>query len=268
MELQKSLPDYQAAGIAVFAISYDPVDALAVFAEKYGITYHLLADEGSVVIERLGLLNTQVQEHHAFYGIPSRDMVVGVPYPGAFILDEQGVIVDKRFHSSYRERETGSGLLEAGFAQQASVHGAEVTAQGELFSVRAHLDSDTYRSMQRLRLSLDLTIAPGFHAYGQPIPDGYTPLTVDVEPIDGLEIGELEAPTPTPFHVAGLDERFMVYEGSVRIAIPVTFTRRLGDLWIRAVVSYQLCSDSECLPPDSTQIEVPVRQVSHIERDV
>src|SRR5262249_5734446 len=141
----------------------------------------------------------------------------------------------------------------------------EMTAERDLFAVRAYLDSDTYRSMQRLRLSLDLTIAPGFHAYGQPVPEGYTALTVDVDPMDGLEVGAWAAPTPAPFRVAGLDEQFMVYEGVIRLAVPLTFTRRLGDVQIRAVVSYQLCSDTECLPPDSARIEVPVCQVSHIE---
>ena len=40
---------------------------------------HYVADEGSVVIKRLGLLNDRVQEHHAFYGVPIRDDVYGVP---------------------------------------------------------------------------------------------------------------------------------------------------------------------------------------------
>jgi hypothetical protein len=268
VELQASLPDYLRAGVAVFAISYDPVNALASFAEKYGITFPLLADEGSVVIERLGLLNTHVQEHHAFYGIPPRDMVVGVPYPGAFILDERGIVVDKRFHASYRERETGTGLLEAGFGKQASIHGSDVTAGDEYLTINAHLDSDTYRSMQRLRLSVDLTIASGFHVYGQPIPAGYTPLSVAVDSIDGLEVGDLEAPLPTPFRVDGLDEQFMVHAGTVRLAIPLTFTQRLGDQQLGVTVSYQLCSDTACLPPTSARMEVPVQQISHIERDV
>jgi len=268
VELQKSLPDYASNDIAVFAISYDPVDALAAFAEQYGITYHLLADEGSNVIRRLDLLNEHVQEHHAFYGIPPRDMVVGVPYPGAFILDEQGVIVDKRFHDSYRQRETGSGLLEAGFGVEPAVHGPTVDVAGAGLAVRAYLDSDTYRSMQQLRLTLELRIAPGYHAYGRPIPDGYIPLTVEVAPIEGLDVGEVEAPLPRPFRVAGLDEQFLVYDDTVRLTVPLTFTQRVGDQVVAVTVSYELCIESVCLLPSAFRLQLPIQALSHVERDV
>ena len=54
---------------------------LAAFSTKHGITYSLLSDVGSTAIRELGLLNEQVQEHHAHYGIERRDRVVGVPTP-------------------------------------------------------------------------------------------------------------------------------------------------------------------------------------------
>ena len=75
MELQESLGEYEQHDIAVFAISYDSTAVLGAFAEKYGIRYPLLSDEWSAVIRRLGMLNEQVAEHHAFYGVPMRDDV-------------------------------------------------------------------------------------------------------------------------------------------------------------------------------------------------
>ena len=38
VELQQRLPDFEAAGIKIFAVSYDPQDGLAEFARTYGIT--------------------------------------------------------------------------------------------------------------------------------------------------------------------------------------------------------------------------------------
>ena len=91
------------------------MDVLATFAAKQHITYTLLSDEGSTVIRALGLFNEHVFEHHAAYGVPQRDHHWGVPYPGVFLLDEQGYVRHKRFQQSYRERETGVALLEQGF---------------------------------------------------------------------------------------------------------------------------------------------------------
>ncbi len=262
------MPDYERNGIAVFAISYDSVEVLAEFAEKYGITFSLLSDEGSVVIRRLGLLNEQVAEHHAFYGIPWRDDVAGVPYSGVFVLDEQGAVAERRFIDSYRMRETGAGLLEVAFGVESTAHGTEVRAKGEGLGVRAYLDSDTYRTMQRLRLTVELAIAPGLHVYGRPVPDGFIPLSIEVEPFEGLEVGELEGPEPRPFRVEGLGEAFFVYEGAVKVALPLTFTKRVGDQTVRVAVRYQACTESDCLIPQAVRLALPVQNVSHVERDI
>jgi len=107
VELQEAWPNLQKNGVATFAISYDSVEVLAAFADKRGITYPLLSDAGSHAIRALGLLNEQhLVEQHAFYGIQTRDEQRGVAYPGTFVLDERGIIAEKRFEQSYRVRPT------------------------------------------------------------------------------------------------------------------------------------------------------------------
>ena len=180
------------------------MDVLRDFAAKYGITYTLFSDEGSRVIRALGLFNDRVYEHHAAYGIAKQDRVWGVPYPGVFVLDAHGDVVQKRFQQSYRERETSVGLLQQGFDIASTGHGAEVHAQAEGVQVCAYLDSDTYRFFQRLWLTVELTIAPGLHVYGQPVPAGYTPVSIDIAPVAGLVVGAPQWPAPHPLHVVGL----------------------------------------------------------------
>ena len=45
VELQEALPQFEAAGIKLYAISYDDPDALAEFALHQGITFPLLSDK-------------------------------------------------------------------------------------------------------------------------------------------------------------------------------------------------------------------------------
>ena len=78
MELQERHRDLARAGADVFAVSYDPVPILASFAERYGITYALLSDEGSRMIRSLGLLNTHIDEQAAHYGRPVEEHHRGV----------------------------------------------------------------------------------------------------------------------------------------------------------------------------------------------
>ena len=136
--MQRTLPDFEGQNISIFAISYDAVEVLHNFAEKHGITYTLLSDEGSKVIRDLGLLNEEVYQQHAAYGIPKQDHHWGVPYPGVFLLDAQGCVMQKRFQQSYRERETGVGVLEQGFGITSSLHGNEAAGQSDGVNVRAY----------------------------------------------------------------------------------------------------------------------------------
>ncbi len=254
------MADFEHDGIAVFAISYDSVSVLAGFAEKHGIAYPLLSDEGSVVITRLGMLNDRVYEQHAAYGVAPREQHMGTPYPGVFLLDERGVVIDRRFQQSYRERETAVGLLEQGFGGHASTHGSEHRGGSAGVAVRAALDSETFRFFQRLWLTVELTVDPGLHIYGRPIPDGFVPLSVEVAPAENVTVGEPVWPRPHPFRIEGLGEQFQVYEGTVTLALPVTFTARdMGDQTVRVTVRYQACSDADCLMPAAVSLELPVR---------
>ena len=246
------------------------MEDLAAFAAKHGIAYPLLADTGSRVIRELGLLNEHVFEHHAVYNVPPRDEHYGVPYPGVFVLDEAGVIVEKRFQQSYRERETGGGLLEEALGIVASGHGAEAQAGTEAVQVRAYLDSPTYGWFQRIHLIVELTIAPGFHVYGQPVPEGYIPLSLAIEPIEGLLIGEAKWPAPHRFVLEGLDEEFWVYEGTIRGSLPFTFTAQpgAGDQVIRATISFQACTESYCLEPAKVRFELPIEEIALVDRPI
>ncbi len=226
-----------------FAISYDAVDVLTTFAAKHNITYTLLSDEGSKVIRELGLFNENVFEHHAAYGVPKRDQCWGVPY------------------------ETGVAVLERGFGLTSSVRGTPVHAQAQGIQVAARLDSPTYRSFQRLWLTVDLDIDAGLHVYGQPIPEGFIPLTVEVTPGEGLIVGAPEFPPPTPHRLEGLDEEFYIYEGKVAVSLPLTFTHDADDTLLQVAVRYQACSaELGCFMPQTVTLQVPVQVQDHIDR--
>jgi hypothetical protein len=60
--------------------------------------------------------------------------------------------------------------------------------------------------------------------------------------------------------MAGLDAAFVVYEGTVRLALPVTFTTRdTGDHTLAVTVAYQACSTTDCLPPAAVMMDLTVR---------
>ena len=283
VELQRSLPDFERAGVAVFAISYDPASVLADFANKHDITYPLLTDEGSHVIRALGLLNEHIAEQHGYYGRPKRNYHQGTPYPGIFVLDEHGVIVEKQFEQSYRVRPAAAPLVELSFGGESTLPSVMAQASTGEIQVAARISTSTYYTYQKLRLHLTIQIAPGLHVYGRPVPDGYTALTVEIDPFKSLEVGPLELPEPHPFRIEGLDENFLVHEGTIRGVLTLVLVEDLSnlarleqthmaakdqgqpreDVVIATRFRYQACSNQECYPPREVTLQLPLAGLEH-----
>jgi hypothetical protein len=243
-------------GFALFAISYDEVATLAAFADKHEITYPLLSDVGSATIRSLGLINEHLAEQHAVYGVTTRDEQRDVAYPGTFVLDERGLIRDKHFEQSYRVRPTRSIILEWATSGGGSDSEATATETPSAIEVSAWTDEPTYRPYQQLRLHVRLTLPRDMHVYAAPVPPGYQALSVELEPLDGLEVGGLALGASRPFSVAGLDEPFMVYDGTVEATLSFMLIRNLGSTSLCVRVRYQACTEVACMPPASISQEV------------
>jgi DsbC/DsbD-like thiol-disulfide interchange protein len=222
------------------------------------------------VIRALGLLNARVQEDHAAYGIAPNPRHVDLPYPGVFVLDRDGVVTDKRFYESYRERETGRGLAAQalGIVTEPS---APVVATGEPgVTAQAWLDSPTYVFFQRLVLTVEVSIARGFHVYGQPAGEGLTPLSVEVDPIPGLEVGPARWPRPQRLEGPGSGARPWVHEGVVRGTVPLTFSAAPGggDHVLGVSVHYQAGDGASPLVRSAVRLAVPVREAALVGRSL
>lgn len=89
------------------AISYDPTEVLKRFSEKNEIEYPLLTDEGSKVIDAFGIRNTAMDGK--MYG---KNDLTGIPFPGSYVLDKDGVILGKIFLERYQERHATAALIE------------------------------------------------------------------------------------------------------------------------------------------------------------
>jgi peroxiredoxin Q/BCP len=100
--LQRDLQTIQAAGVQVVGISYDDTKVLKTVSDRLKIAFPLLSDPGSKTIDSYHIRNEA-----------ARGKAVGVPNPGTFILDQDGVIRAKLFLEGYRDRHTTEALVEA-----------------------------------------------------------------------------------------------------------------------------------------------------------
>ena len=96
--------DFEALGVNIAALSYDDGEILAEFTDAQDIGYALLSDQGAQYIGALGIRNEQYEEGHFAHG---------VPHPGVFFIDADGVILLKRAVPGYRDRPQLDELLSA-----------------------------------------------------------------------------------------------------------------------------------------------------------
>ena len=102
VQLQRDLKTIEEAGVHVVGLSYDDPAVLKRFSDKAKISFPMLSDPGSKTIEAYHIRNEA-----------AKGKADGVPNPGTFILDQNGVIRAKIFLDGYRDRHTTDALIEA-----------------------------------------------------------------------------------------------------------------------------------------------------------
>jgi peroxiredoxin len=100
--LQRDLKAFDDAGVQIVGISYDNPAALKKFSDGAKITFPLLSDPESKTIDAYHIRNEA-----------AKGRAEGVPNPGTFVVDREGVIRAKLFLEGYRDRHTTEALVEA-----------------------------------------------------------------------------------------------------------------------------------------------------------
>ena len=104
MQLTEIAQQFEEMGLTVVAMTYDSVEMLKTVEEDQGIEFTLLHDEAVTHVNALGIRNIDYEPAHRAYGIP---------YPGIFLIDPDGVIQAKFAEEDYRDRPDFDFVLEA-----------------------------------------------------------------------------------------------------------------------------------------------------------
>jgi hypothetical protein len=255
VELESQRARLRERGLDVAAISYDSPAALQDFARRRGITFPLLSDPDSTVIRRFGLLNPEY---------PPGDRAHGVPHPGTFIVDAEGVIREKHFAQAYTERRTAGSVL----ALEGDVAGTTTERAAPHFTLQTSASNAEAFPGQRITLELDFEMAPGHHAYA-PGDHRYRALALKLEPTPYARLEPPRLPPARLFEFKPLQETVPVFEGRFRITQDVVLAVRdeitplLASpdamLVLSGVVDYQVCSERVCYPPASLPVSWSIR---------
>lgn len=263
--MRDAWPKFEAEGVRLFAISYDDQTVLREFAEKQEIPFPLLSDVDSEVIRSYGLLNDQIK--------PGDMFLYGIPYPGAFVLGGDGRVVAKFFHDSYKKRDSPELFLDAARGKILVDENTPIAQGGDEdgveLEVALHGGSGTLRQGIRREILVRFRLSDGLHVYGDPVPAGMVPVSIEIDGPDGLVIEpEIRQPT-TPLLVEATRTELPVWSGEVDFRIPVFAVGELASevrpldqesVQVGVRVRYQACDERVCLLPrdESFELQIPL----------
>ncbi|MEH6791965.1 peroxiredoxin family protein [Parasphingorhabdus sp.] len=93
--------DLEQRGYTLYGLSYDSPDQQDRFSMNQMLTYDMLSDQTSTVIDALGLRDPQYTEGRA----------AGVPYASVLIVDKNGTIIAKSVSGDYKKRPSNDQIL-------------------------------------------------------------------------------------------------------------------------------------------------------------
>jgi hypothetical protein len=261
--LQQYASEFRKQGLGVAIITYDSVAILADFAQRKNITFPMLSDPQSKIIRDFGVLNTSVPTDHLWYG---------VPYPGTFLVDQNGVVKSKYFEDKYQDRYAAPTILLREFGSVAGTRQTQVKTN--YLSLNYYATRDVVHPNVRFTLVADFQLPPKMHVYSPEVKD-YIPIQLQIAPSPSFMSYPVEYPQSELLMLPAINEVVPVYRNQFRITQDVTMAGSnvlqpliSGDatLKIQGTLRYQACDDKICYLPQTVPLEW-VLKVEPLERE-
>lgn len=230
---------FDEANIAVYALSYDEADALRDFRNAQNISYTLLSDPESEVIKSFGILNTLIDENdHPWYGIP---------YPGTYVVDADGKIMQKFFENNLAIRAGPEQLLHAALGEPLAATNDGVPKPVEEVEVSVHFDGASLTPTVQKDLVAQFRVPAGYHVYASPAPAGLSAVDLILDDNEDLVQRPIMRPPAESHSLAGTDETFDVYHNVFELRLPLTVNNAgKPEITITGELIWQSCDDQVC----------------------
>ena len=224
------------------------------------MTFTMLSDPDSRVIRDFGILNTEIE--------PGTIPFYGIPFPGTYLLDEDGVVTHSFFEKSYKRRENPHTILEAalGRVELLDDEPQEMGGDDEV-RVQVNFHGGAIKQGVHRRVNVRFEMTDGLHVYGEPVPEGMVPVQIEVTGPDGFMVEDPVYPPTELLHLDGIDAPLPIWSDTVDIQVPVYAQSKLASevrplqedtITIQVSVRYQACNDVTCLLPKTETFDLTV----------
>lgn len=216
----------------------------------------MLSDPDSAVIRAFGIFNESV---------PKGTPIYGIPHPGTYIVDENGIVKAKYFEDDFRDRYTASNILWRTFGTSGPIQAVAETPQLRLVLIAS---DQVARPGARLALELQIELKPGMHVYAPGVEGGYIPVDWRIEESKGWKLHDAVWPASAKKNLPAIHETVPVYERQFRVRRDLTIAQQQDlaplldaehKITIDGSFRYQACDEKECFPPRTIPLQLRLR---------
>ena len=253
VDLEGMQKAFAAKGIGVAAVSYDSPAILADFAKRRAITYPLLSDPSSKLIDGFGIRNRE-----------ATGMQAGIPYPGYFLIDPHGVINKRFFETEYYNRLTASNLYDNLFHEFALPLPAKQVPATPYVTIQTIQSDAAVTPGAVFQVAVSITPGADTHIYAPGAEKlNYHVASLVIEPSKLYSISAVNYPKSEMMNFPELAQTVPVFTGMTLLTTSIAATvneqtmakfAAHPDLPIKGVVNYQACTSKVCYPPTSVNV--------------
>jgi peroxiredoxin len=253
LSLQRATARFKEKGIGLVGVSYDSQEILKFFTERHSITYPLIADPQSEIIERFGVLNPT-----------ATGFTKGMSYPGFVYVSADGRVQETFFEEDYHTRFTGNNVLTKIFPELGGVAPKDVPAPH--LQLRLSQSDDVAAPGNRVTLVAELALPSDLHVYAPGV-QGYKPVALELNSNPHATFQTASYPASKVLLLPAIGEKVPVFEGKFRIAqdVVVSFDKDFSQavaagpasgtpLNVEGNLRYQACDSKICYPPASVPV--------------
>jgi len=119
----------------------------------------------------------------------------------------------------------------------------------------------TGKSAQLIKVIVDVVLKKGYHIYAKPIPDGYIPMSVELEANSNFSMDEIKYPSTKTLEMKSIKETFHILPEKFKLLTDIRIKTRpkMGDYSLNFTIKFQACDDSKCEIPEELNFTFPLK---------
>ena len=117
-------------------------------------------------------------------------------------------------------------------------------------------DSLTFPA-QIIAIVVKISMKNNFHVYGNPIPKGYIPLTIELDTNSNFTFDKFQFPETKKIKLLSLDETFHILPNKMTLTSYINIIKQpqIGLDSVNIKIKFQACDSNTCMPPIELQLQ-------------